>query len=128
VSEPTVSDRHLRAAHALADVPWLRRSRRAYAAWYLRVAALVVGCGVVALTLEAGLATGATLLGATLGLILATVGLVAGATYGRIVGGLAAALAVGYAPHWLAARIGACEGHPRRLAAELESFAGRQPA
>jgi hypothetical protein len=123
-----VSDRHLHTAHALADVPWLQRSRRAYAAWYLRVTALVVGCGVVAITLEAGLPLGATLLGAVLGASLAAAGLVAGATYGRIVGGLAAALAVGYAPHWLAARIGACEGEPRRLAAELEAFAGRQPA
>jgi hypothetical protein len=28
----------------------------------------------------------------------------------------------------VAARVSACEGEPRRLAAELEAFAGRQPA
>jgi hypothetical protein len=123
-----VTDRHLRTAHALADVPWLARSRRAYAAWYLRVAGLLVGCASIGVVLEAEAGTTVTLGVAVVGSALAGAGLLAGATYGRIVGALSGALAVGYAPHWLAARISALEGEPRRLAAELEAFAGRQPA
>jgi hypothetical protein len=127
VSEP-VNDRHLRTAHALADVPWLERSRRAYAAWYLRLAGLIVGCVGTGAVLEADAGTALTIVAATVGLAIAATALLAGATYGRIVGALAGALAAGHAPHWLAARISAHEGEPRRLAAELESFAGRQPA
>jgi hypothetical protein len=109
-------------------VPWLARSRRAYAAWYLRVAGLLVGCAGIGVVLEVEAGAAVTLVVAVGGLALAGAGLLAGATYGRIVGGLSGALAAGYAPHWLAARVSACEGEPRRLAAELEAFAGRQPA
>jgi hypothetical protein len=118
----------VRTAHSLADVPWLDRSRRAHAAWHLRVGALVVGCVVAALAVDAGLTTPGTVLAATGGLLLAGAGLLVGATYGRIVGALASALAVGHEEHWLAARVAAGEGRPRHLAAELEAFAFRQPA
>lgn len=123
-----MNEHHLRTAHALADVPWLARSRRAYAAWYLRVGGLVVGCAGVGVVLEAEAGNAVTLVAVVMGSALAGAGLLAGATYGRIVGALSAALAVGYAPHWLAARISAREGEARRLAAELETFSGRQPA
>jgi hypothetical protein len=123
-----VNDHHLRTAHALADVPWLERSRRAYAAWYLRLAGLIVGCAGTGAVLEADTGTAVTLAAATVGLAVAGAALLAGATYGRIVGALSGALAAGHAPHWLAARIRAHEGAPRQLAAELEGFAGRQPA
>lgn len=128
MSYPPRTSQHVRIAHALADVPWLERSRRAHAAWHLRVAALVGGCVIAALAVDAGLTAPGTVVAAAVGLVLAGAGLLVGASYGRIVGALASALAVGHEPHWLAARVAAGERRPRHLAAELEAFAFRQPA
>lgn len=119
---------HQRIAEHLADVPWLEASRAAHEDWPARLALLGTGCAVLTASLQAEVPAAALVVLVLVGTALAGTGLIMGAAYGRVVGGLTAALEVGYPAHWLAARRDLHEGDPAALAAELEQLAERQPA